>query len=197
MSQAFQDKSNAGCEFSLSEAQKIERYKTGLKQAKDIDMAILATKENKALPENECTFQKFYNIFSSDMNAFITAMNQPTDTRYVRNVNSNNSNKRNSFAPYTRGGRGHGRGGRNNSRGGRHSGRYGGRGGRSFNRHYNNNGSGGRGGRTSFASFSSFTPELKRYSDEEFCNLSYAQKAAICIMKRNAGWINETTPPVG
>jgi len=63
LSQAFQDKEDTGDEYKLSEAQKIERFKNGLKMHKAIETAIAATKELKSLPEDERTFQRFLQHF--------------------------------------------------------------------------------------------------------------------------------------
>ena len=203
MSQAFQDKEDAGADFALTESQKIERFCGGLKQNKAIETGIQAVKEMKALPADQQTFQKFYNLFSSDMNAFITAT-QTQETRFVRNTNNTNQNSppgRGSFGfhPYSRGGRGSGgrsnnRGGRNTGRG-RFGGRNSGRGGRSSGRFgYNRNFPGGA---PSFASLPSFEPELKKYSPEEWCNFTPEQKHATSMKKKFAGWLNDVTPPVG
>ena len=136
-------------------------------------------KEWNKLPPVEQDFETFYNMFSSDLNAYLTAVQEPmATTRYVRNTNT--------FQSYTS------RGGR--SYRGRGSGRRGGR--------HNNRGGYGRGGRgrssgRSFSTLAIFHPELKVYPKHEYTALNNGQKQIIEQLKRNNGWLDETTPPLG
>ena len=191
MTNAFNDLNNSGPGYHLSEAQKIVKFEAGLKQDTAIRYAITAKTTFDALPPNEQTFDRYYNIFSSLLTKYTTLLtknnsnaNQRTNPpNFIGNINTLNSNNT-STGRFGNRGRGSRRGGRLNAGRGR------GRGGRSGGR--------GCGSSSSFVPiYTNFTPEAKVYNPDVFRNLTVQQKREISDLKRQHGWVDAVTPPLG
>jgi hypothetical protein len=202
-SEAFNTLNRCGPAHHLSEAQKIQKFESGLKEPEALRFAVLAKKEWDNLPIIQQTFDTYFNLFSADLSKLQTLTDDGTNRghRRISNLNTNNNpndpnnQHNNGFRPpFNRGGRGRGRGrGRGYFRGGR-GGRFGNRNGRLGGR--------GRGQRDDnsryFAPlYGNFKPEPKIYTPSVFNNLTSQQKNAIGELKQSQGWINQMTPPPG
>lgn len=101
MSKAFNDLEAAGPAHSLSEQQKITKFKQGLKDPNAISWAITAKNQWNSFAAANQTFDAYYNKFSQFMTKFKTL--------------SSSSSRTSPLAPMSTGrGRGRGRGGRGN-----------------------------------------------------------------------------------
>ena len=194
MTTAFNDLALSGPAHIVNDPQKITKFENGLKDHDALKFSISAKTEWDRLPENEQTFDKYYNLFSASMSKYNTLTQPPSQLYNNRRINAlshndNNTNK------YGRGrGRGNGRG-RGRGRGGRGFGRgrgrgRGGRGRGSYNdqSHYG----------PAFAPvYGNFVPEAKIYPQNTFRSLSIQQKRDIANLKSNEGWTDSVTPPGG
>ena len=167
----------AGTAHLLTEEQKIIKFEAGLKEEKAISYSITSKSIWDSLPENNQTFDSYYNTFSSFMNKHNTLLQgnqrsvqissafserqQPSRKR-IRQMHRAYPNRR---------GRGRGRGTLRS---------------RAYNPH------------SIVKNFrESFRAEAKIYSKEEYNNLTPSQKSQIHELKLKSGWLDGRTPPPG
>ena len=175
MSKNFNMLELAGIAHLLTEEQKIIKFESGLKEDKAINYSITSKSIWDSLPENEKTFDAYYNTFSSFMNKHNTLVQayprkaQISRTNTLTQGKETYQNKRSRF----RNTRGRGRG--------RSSGRA-----RSYNPYA-----------MSRSTKYNFQPEAKVYSREEYNNLTATQKGQVLALKKKNGWVDGYTPPPG
>ena len=167
----------AGTAHLLTEEQKIIKFEAGLKEEKAISYSVTSKSIWDSLPENNQTFDSYYNTFSSFMNKHNTLIQgnnrrvqistavsekQQHQRKRVRQVQRTYPNRK---------GRGRGRG-------------------ISRTRPYNPY--------SMVKNFrESFKAEAKIYSKEEYNNLTSSQKSQVHELKSRNGWLNGHTPPPG
>ena len=177
MSKNFNMLELAGIAHLLTEEQKIIKFEAGLKEDKAINYSINAKSIWDSLPDNNKTFDSYYNTFSSFMNKHNTLVqgnnrraqiSQAKFERYHANK-ARNRPVRQRFS----GNRGRGRG-----RGSAKTRAFG-----PYTMVKNTRGN--------------FKPETRIYSKEEYLNLTPAQKSQVHELKMKSGWIDGRTPPPG
>ena len=167
----------AGTAHLLTEEQKIIKFEAGLKEEKAISYSITSKSIWDSLPENNQTFDSYYNTFSSFMNKhntlvqgnqrriqISTAISEDWQhlRKRVRQVQRTYSNRR---------GRGRGRGGMRT---------------RPYNPH------------SMVRNFrESFKAEARIYNKDEYNNLTPSQKSQTHELKLKSGWLDGRTPPPG
>ena len=195
MTKNFNLLASAGQTYVLNDSQKIQKFEKGIRDVNAIRYCVDSKKELDALPQADRTFDRFYNIFSSSMNKYLTMANANTNTYNLRSRGNPNSiiGATVTTPQSSLRGRGRGRGGRGRGRG--HS-----RGGRG--RHGNRNRHSGGGplvnSYNSFAPvYGNFVAEAKVYPPSIYRNFTPQQRQSIEALKQQEGWINSTTPPPG
>ena len=177
MTNAFNDLNNAGPAYHVSEAQKIVRFEAGLAEDNALKFTIQARATFDALPPNEQTFDRYYNIFSALLNKYHTLAgktgshsntNRRNPSNFIGNMSTSTTSQTGRHGNRGRGSR-RGTGGRSVTRGGRGRGRHQhGSAGRSLRGSASNN---------SFApTYGNFVPEAKVYNPDVFRNLTIQQK---------------------
>ena len=178
MSKAFNDSEEAGPSHALNSQQKVTTFKNGLKDQVSIQWYITAKEKWNRLPDEDKTFDSFYNEFSKYMNKFRTLSTQETRARIAQIETTGRQP--------VRAGRSRGRG-----RGGRGRGRFGRRG-RGRQRACNNYNP-----YQISSNIGDFKPEAKNYSSEQWNLLNREQQQAVQQLKASRGWVNGFTPPPG
>ena len=167
----------AGTAHLITEKQKIIKFEAGLKEEKAISYSINSKSIWDSLPENDQTFDAFYNTFFSFMNKYNTLVHgNQRQIQISQAITEKPQSSRKRIRQF------------------RHS-------------HSSRRGRGrGRGGIRSWAynpitltrNFGhSFKAEARLYSNKEYDNPTPKQKSLIHELKLKNGWLDGRTPPPG